>query len=189
MSDLENWNPGYLVTNEEDTIYGPILLNYQNDLVQINEENMVKTFGANQIAMVFIKENQGDNERYIYSFQYHPYSDFKPYRFFEMLFSGKHASLLAREMLVTETVPMYDHFSYRTYYTTRTRLVADFFLMLPEKKVRVISNSKKEFLNYLSDKKEEIKKFMSANKLSLTQKEDLSRIVQEYNILKQQNGR
>lgn len=184
IKDLENWNPGFLVTAEEDTLYGPIIVNYQNDLVQINEENTVKTFGANQIIMVYIRDNNTDNERYIYSFPFHPYSDFKPSKLFEMIFSGKSICLLAREMLVTETVPMYDNFSYRTYYTTRTRLTADFFFLFAEKRVRAVNNSKKEVLNLLTDKKEEMKKFINSQKLSVTKKEDLISIVTEYNKLK-----
>ena len=184
IKDLENWNPGYLVTVEEDTLYGPIIVNYQNDLVQINEENTVKTFGANQISMVYIKDNDSDNDRYIYSFPFHPYSDFKPSKLFEMLYSGKSICLLSREMFVTETVPMYDNFTYRTYYTTRTRLSAEFYFLFPEKRVRAVTNSKKEVLNLLADKKDEMKKLISAQKLSVSQKEDLIRIVTEYNKLK-----
>jgi len=186
--DLENWNPGYIVTTDEDTLYGPIMLNYQNDLVQINEENKVKTFGANQITMVYIRENNSENERYLYSFPYHPHSDFKPYKLFEMLFSGKSACLLSREMLLTETVPIYDNFTYRTYFTTRTRLIADYFIMFPGKKVRSFSNSKKELLNLLGDKKEEMKKLISQQKLSVTNKEHLVAIIMEYNKIKQQNA-
>ena len=37
--DLENWNPGYLVTRDEDTLYGPIMVNFGSDLIQLNEEN------------------------------------------------------------------------------------------------------------------------------------------------------
>ncbi len=184
--DLENWNPGYIITREEDTIYGPVIINYGTDLVQINEENTVKTFGANQIQRVYIKEKDRDMERYIYSFQFHPYSDFKPYKLFEILFSGKSVCLLSREMLITETVPIYDNFTYRTYYTTRTRLSADFFLMFPGEKVKALSGSKKELLLMLADKKDQIKKYIQDNKLSVTDKEDLSLIIKEYNILKVQ---
>jgi hypothetical protein len=184
IKDLENWNPGFIVTIEEDTLYGPIIVNYQNDLVQINEENTVKTYGANQIIMAYVKENNTDNERYIYSFPFHPYSDFKPSKLFEMLYSGKSICLLCREMLVTETVPMYDNFSYRTYYTTRTRLSSEFYFLFPEKKVRAVNNSKKELLILLADKKEEMKKLINAQNLSVSQKEDLIRIVTEYNKLK-----
>jgi hypothetical protein len=184
--DLENWNPGYIITKEEDTIYGPVIINYGTDLVQINEENTVKTFGANQIQRVYIKEKDRDIERYIYSFQFHPYSDFKPYKLFEILFSGKSVCLLSREMLITETVPIYDNFTYRTYYTTRTRLSADFFLMFPGEKVKALSGSKKELLLMLADKKDQIKKYIQDNKLSVSEKEDLSLIIKEYNILKVQ---
>ena len=184
--DLENWNPGYIVTKDEDTIYGPVMINYGTDLVQINEENTVKTYGANQIERVYVKEKDKDMERYIYSFQFHPYSDFKPYKLFEILFSGKSVCLLSREMLVTETVPIYDNFTYRTYYTTRTRLSSDFFLMFPGEKVKALSGSKKELLLLLSDKKDQIKKYIHDNKLNVSEKEDLSLIIKEYNILKAQ---
>jgi hypothetical protein len=182
---LEDWNPGYLVTLDEDSLYGPISLLYQNDLVQINDENRVKTFGANQVSMVYIRDRQNsENERYIYPFPYHPYSDFKPQRFFEMLFSGLHLSLLCREILVTETVPQYDNFTFRTYFSTRTRLQKEFYFMFPGKKVRLISNSKKDLLIQLSDKKTELKKFLSEKNLSPDNMEDLTKIVVEYNRLK-----
>jgi len=183
-ADLENWNPGFLVTKEEDTIYGPISINYQNDLVQVNEENTVKTFGANQILMVYIKENDSDNDRYLYSFPFHPYSDFKPHKFFEMLFSGKTICLLSREMVVTESVPMTDNFTLRTYYLTRRRLNTDFFILFPDQKVRGFSGSKKELLNLLSDEKEAIKKLIKAENLSVSKKEDLIKIITRYNQLK-----
>lgn len=184
ISDLENWNPGYLVTREEDTLYGPIIVNYANDLVQINEENKVKTYGPNQVAMVYVKENDSQNERYFYSFRFHPYSDFKPFKIFEMLFSGKALCLLSRETLVTETVPTYDNFTYRTYYTTRTRLSHEFYFLFPGEKVRAYNGSKKELLNLLADKKEELKKYISTNRLNPGEKEDLMKIVLEYNKLK-----
>lgn len=184
--DLENWNPGYIVTKDDDTLYGPVIIKYGTDLVQINEENTVKTFGANQIQRIYVKEKDKDMERYIYSFQFHPYSDFKPYKLFEILFSGKSVCLLSREMLITETVPIYDNFTYRTYYTTRTRLSSDFFLMFPGEKVKALSGSKKELFLLLADKKDLIKKYIQDNKLSVSEKEDLSLIIKEYNILKAQ---
>lgn len=182
--DTENWNPGYLVTMEEDTIYGPVLMNFQNDLVQLNEENMVKTYASNQLKMVYYRDNENDEAKYFYTFKYHPYSDFKPYRLFEMIFSGIHLCLLAREMLVTETVPYYDSFSFRTYYTTRTRLAQEFYFMFPGEKVKNYSGGKKELLSLLADQKEEIKKFLTINKISFNQKEDLIKVVKEYNRLK-----
>jgi hypothetical protein len=182
---LEDWNPGYLVTIDDDTLYGPLSLLYQTDLVQINDENRLKTYGANQIRVVFIRDkNNNSNERYIYPFPYHPYSDFKPQRFFEMLFSGIHLSLLCREILVTETVPQYDNFTFRTYFSTRTRLQKEFYLMFPGKYVRLAGNSRKSIFMQLSDKKNEIKKFMTEKNLSPEIQEDLNKIVVEYNRMK-----
>lgn len=180
----ENWNPGYIVTTEEDSIYGPVLINFPNDLVQVNEENTVKTFAANQLKMIYFKSNEGEEERFYYPFKFHPYSDFKPFKIFEMLFSGVHLSLLAREMLITETVPYFDSFTYRTFYSTQTRLVQEFYFLFPGEKVKSFSGSKKELLSLLADKKEELKKFISDSKISLNQKDDLVKLVKEYNKLK-----
>jgi hypothetical protein len=186
QSDQEdqNWHPGYVVTSEEDTIYGPLSINFSNDLVQVNEENTVKTFSANQISLIYFKENSGTEERFVYAFPFHPFSDFKPKRFFEMLFSGKFLCLLSKEALVSESVPVYDSFTYRSYFTTRTRMVRDFFLMFPGEKVKAYSGGKKELLSLLSDEKEKIKKFISQNNLNTSKKEDLLLIIREYNRLK-----
>ena len=181
----EDWNPGLVVTMDEDTIYGPVNLIFPSDLVQINDENKIKTFGANQVQMVFFRDrNQNETERYLYPFPYHPYSDFKPQRFFEMLFSGMHLSLLSREMVVTETIPQYDNFTFRTYYATRTRIQSEFYLMFPGKKVRILTGKKKDILIQLADKKEEMKRLLSAQNLNPDRKEDLLKIVKEYNRLK-----
>lgn len=182
---LEEWNPGYIVTLEEDTIYGPISLLYHSDLVQVNDENRVKTFGANQVSLVYLRDkNNPENERYIYHFPYHPYSDFKPQRFFEMLFSGIHLSLLCREILITETIPQYDNFTFRTYFSTRTRLQREYYLMFPEKKVRLFTGRKKDLIVQLADKKEAIKKFLSSQNPDLDKQEDIIKVVKEYNRLK-----
>ena len=182
---LEDWNPGYLVTNDEDTLYGPVSLLYHTDQVQVNDENRVMTFGANQVSMVYLRDRDNpENERYIYPFPYHPYSDFKPQRFFEMLFSGIHLSLLCREILITETIPMYDNFTFRTYFSTRTRLQREYYLMFPEKKVRLFTARKKDVLVQLADKKEAIKKFLATQNIDLDKQEDIVKIVKEYNRLK-----
>jgi hypothetical protein len=182
---LEDWNPGYLVTNDEDTLYGPVSLLYHTDQVQVNDENRVMTFGANQVIMVYLRDRDNpENERYIYPFPYHPYSDFKPQRFFEMLFSGIHLSLLCREILITETIPMYDNFTFRTYFSTRTRLQREYYLMFPEKKVRLFTARKKDVLVQLADKKEAIKKFFATQNIDLDKQEDVMKIVKEYNRLK-----
>ena len=183
---LEDWHPGYIVTKEdEDTLYGPVSLLYASDLVQVNDENKVMTFGANQVSMVYLRDrDNNETERYIYPFPYHPYSDFKPQRFFEMLFSGIHLSLLCREILVTETVPQYDNFTFRTYFATRTRLQREYFLMFPGKKVQMLNGRKKDLLLQLADRKEEMKKYIQTQNIDPGKAEDLFKIVKEYNRLK-----
>lgn len=182
--DLESWNPGYMVTTDEDTLFGPISIHYSNEVVQINENNAVKTYGVNQLTLVHIHENDSEKERFFYVFPFHPYSNYKPPKLFEMLFSGKYVCLLGREMMVAETVPVYDSFTFRTYYTTRNKLNIDFFFMFEGEKVKAYSGTKKDLFKLLKDKEPELKKYISDNKLSVNQKDDLIKIIIEYNKLK-----
>jgi hypothetical protein len=101
-----------------------------------------------------------------------------------MLFSGMYLSLLCREILVTETVPQYDNFTFRTYYSTRTRLQKEYYLMFPGKKVRLAGSSRKDIYMQLADKKNDIRKFMSDRNLDPDHQEDLTKIVVEYNRMK-----
>lgn len=185
VMNLDNWNPGYVVTQEEDTIFGPVTVNYQADLVQVNEENSVKTYGANQIQMIYLKQNEDQEERFFYSYPFHPYSDFKPYKLFEKFYEGPHISLLGREMLVTESIPVYDQYAMRTFYTSRSKIVTDYFIWLPEKKrVKALKATKKEFLQAFPDMVDRLKSFIDKEKLKYTEKEDLIKIVTFYNSLK-----
>lgn len=183
--NLDNWNPGFLVTQEEDTIYGPVTVNYQADIVQVNEENTIKTFGANQILMVYLKQNDDQEERYFYSYPFHPFSEFKPFKLFEKIYEGPHISLLAREMLVTESIPVYDQYAMRTFYTSRSKIVSEYFIWLPEKKkVKSLKFNKKEFLKAFPDFNDQLKTFMEKEKLVYTEREDLVKLVTFYNTLK-----
>lgn len=185
VMNLDNWNPGFVVTQEEDTIYGPVTVNYQADIVQVNEENTIKTFGANQILMVYLKENDDQEERFFYSYPFHPYSDFKPFKLFEKLYEGPHISLLAREMLVTESIPVYDQYAMRTFYTSRSKVVSDFYILLPEKKkVKQLKINKKELLKAFPDFVDQLKGYMEKENLKFSEKEDLIKLVTFYNSLK-----
>lgn len=182
--NLENWNPGYLVTADDDTLFGPVMVLYNNDLAQVNEANRVKTFGANQVQMVYLRENETEAEHYIYSFPYHPSARLKPHRLFEMLYSsGGGLSLLCRETLAIETVPLTDAQTLRVIYTTRARVNSDYFLLFPDKKVRPFRPVRKELLPLFGDRKEAMQAFIKKERLSLSSREDLIRILTEYNRL------
>jgi hypothetical protein len=183
--NLENWNPGYLVTVDDDTLYGPVMVLYNSDLAQVNEANRVKTFGANQIQMVYLRENETETEHYIYSFPYHPSARLKPHRLFEMLYSGPGLSLLCRETLAIETVPLTDAQTMRVIYTTRARVNSDFFILYPDKKVRSFRPVRKELLPLFGDRKEAMQALIKKERLSLSSREDLIRILTEYNRLTQ----
>jgi hypothetical protein len=183
--NLENWNPGFLVTRDDDTLYGPVMVLYNSDLAQVNEANRVKTFGANQIQMVYLRENETEIEHFIYSYPYSPGSTLKPHRLFEVLYSSPSVSLLCRESLVIETVPLTDAQTMRVMYTTRAKVNSDYFLQFADKKVKPFKTSRKDFLPLFGDRKAEMLAFIKKEKLSISNRENLIRILTEYNRLMQ----
>jgi len=60
---------------------------------------------------------------------------------------------------------------------------SDTYYLRPDKKSAVRVNSKKDLLNILADKKDELKKFIDSNKLGTKDLEDLVKIVTFYNSL------
>jgi hypothetical protein len=92
---------------------------------------------------------------------------------------------LAREMLVTESIPVYDQYAMRTFYTSRSKIVSEYFIWLPEKKkVKSLKFNKKEFLKAFPDFNDQLKTFMEKEKLVYTEREDLVKLVTFYNTLK-----
>lgn len=175
---------GYLVLEEGDTIQGQFNLKLDDNLVQLLEAESVKTYSAKQVTTLCLFDDEAGLERYYYPFPYKLISSYKMPVLFEMLFSGKHLSLLLREQVIAETVPMYDFYMGRTFYATRNRVKSELFLMWNEDKIRRFNNSKKELFSWLNDEQKALKGYMKDNKLNVNNKQDMRKIVEYYNQLK-----
>lgn len=175
---------GYLVLEEGDTLQGQFNLKLEDNLVQLLETESVKTYSAKQLKSVCLFDDEAGLERYYYPFPYKLISSYKMPVLFEMMFSGKYLSLLQRERVIAETVPMYDFYMGRTFYATRNRVKSELFLMWNEDKIRRFNNSRKELFSWLNDEQKAIKSYMKENKLSVNNRQDVRKIVEYYNQLK-----
>jgi len=165
-----------------DTLEGKIKYDLDNDLIQIVVNNTIQTFSARKIAYFSIYDASVEMFRTFYSIPYEIQPNYEIPLLFEVLFEGK-LSLLAREVIVTETVPQYSYAYRSSINMTRTKLAYEFYF-LDQKGNFVKYNMKKpELYELMSRKEPQIKNYIKKNKLKTDSRRDLVRITAYYNAL------
>ena len=188
----ELWHDGKVVLTNEDTIRGKVKYDLQNDVVQVNIQNVLKTYSARKLLYFEIFDKTINNYRYFYSIPYNVQSDYKVPMLFEVLYEGK-LSLLCREEIVKESMPNsgYSPYYYNVpYYNpaygsggTRTRLAYKFYFMDDKGNITDYSMKKSDLLSKFDGKQKEIKQYMKKNNLKYDRMRDLVRITAYYNAL------
>jgi hypothetical protein len=178
------WYEGRVYLDSVEELKGHVKYDLTNDLIQVNENNLIKTFSARKINYFEITDPETQKVRVFYSIPYYRVPDYKVPMLFEALQEGKSLSLLTREYVTTESVPQYDFYTHRNYYFSRTVLAYNYYLLFKDGKIRQYHLNKGELLDLLKDKSSEIKKFMKENRLHHDRRKDLIEIVNYYNSLK-----
>jgi hypothetical protein len=179
-SDLMHEGKAILVNG--DTLKGKIKYDFENDLIQIVLSGTIQTFSARKILYFTIYDASVEMYRTFYAIPYEVQPNYEIPLIFEVLYEGE-LSLLARELIVTETVPQYSYAYRSSMNMTRTRLSYEFYY-LDQKGNFVKYNLKKQELYALMRKKEpQIKSYIKKNKLKTDSRRDLVRITAYYNAL------
>jgi len=176
------WHDGKLVLLDEDTIVGKIKYDFENDLVQINVRNTIQTYASRKILYFEIFDEMSNNYRYFYSLPYEIQHQYEVPIIFEVLYEGE-LTLLAREVIVTETVPQYNTFNRPQFYNTRARLDYKYYFLDKNGTIQLYSMKKSDLLNYMKKRSSQVKQYMRKNNLKHDQRADLFRIVAYYNTL------
>ena len=172
---------GKVVLINQDTLKGKIKYDFENDLIQIVVNGTIQTFGSRKILYFTLYDESVEMFRNFYSIPYAVQQNYEIPILFEVLYEGS-LSLLAREEVVTETVPQYSY-SYRSMNMTRTRLSYEYFF-LDQKGLFVKYELKKQELYSIMKRKEpQIKQYIKKNKLKTDSRRDLVRITAYYNAL------
>jgi hypothetical protein len=173
---------GKVVLINGDTLAGKIKYDFENDLIQIIVNGTIQTFSARKFQYFSIYDGSVEMYRMFYSIPYEVQPNYEVPLIFEVLYEGQ-LSLLAREQIVTETVPQYTYAYRSSYNMTRTRLAYDFYF-LDQKGNFVKYNLKKpELFELMSRKEPQIKSYIKKNKLKTDSRRDLVRITAYYNAL------
>ncbi len=173
------WTTGKLVlTDSEDTLQGTIRFELENNIAQLYlTNNTVKTYAARQIKWLTAHDPASMTTRHFYALPYAMQSNYKVPVLFEMLAEGT-ISLLGREklILVQNTWAGGGRFS-------RPELTYDFYFGFPNGKIRPFRGTRKDFEYLLKGKADQMRQFVQEAGLRYNSKNDLIRIINQYNYL------
>ncbi len=189
----EVWYDGKVVLDTEDTLTGSVRFDLASNLLEVGAGGVVKAFSARKVASFEIYDAVHQQTRYFYTLPYNSVSDYKVPTFFELITQGQ-LSLLCREALVTETVPMYGGYGSYSYgglggfgrpgnYITRTRIADEFYFGYTNGNIRRFMGNKKDFYSLVRNHEKEVKEFIEERKLHFDERSDLAKIVEYYNYL------
>jgi hypothetical protein len=173
---------GELVLLNGDTLKGQIKYDLKNDLIQMVINETVQTYSARKILYFSIYDKTVDMHRNFYSIPFEVQPNYKIPILFEVLYEGK-LSLLAREAIVTETVPQYSYMYRSSVNMTRTKLDYEYYFLDEKGKFVKYNNKKFEILEVMKRKEPQIKQYIKKNKLKIDSRRDLVRITAYYNAL------
>jgi len=165
-----------------DTLSGKIKYDLENDLIQIVYKGTIQTYSARKLMYFTIYDNTVDMYRSFYSIPYEIQPNYERPLLFEVLFEGR-LSLLAREKIVTETVPQYSYAYRSSVNMTRTKLEYEFFFLDQKGNFVKYDLKKPQLYELMSRKEPQIKSYIKKNKLKTDSRRDLVRITAYYNAL------
>ncbi len=175
------WHAGKLVLTDGDTLHGNIKYDLPRDLVQLEIDNHILTYGAKKILFFEIFDVTVNTYRQFYSIPYHVSPGYKTPILFEVLYEGK-LSLLTRESIIQKTSHYNNYYWSGSTYTHKV-LTYDFFFLTPDGELIQFIEKKKELLIIMKDRASEIKAYIKTNNLKVDQRGDLARITAYYNSI------
>ena len=178
----EVFHDGKVILTSGDTIAGKIKYNLQNDLIEVVTGNAVQTFTARKIVKFTIFDKTIDMYRSFYSVPFNREPNYKVPMLFEVLYEGS-LSLLAREMIVQETVPQYSYYYRGTYNATRTRLQYQYYFLDNKGNFTQYHMKKFELYNIMDRRGPQIRQYIKKNHLKVDKRNDLVRLTAYYNSL------
>ncbi len=179
----DRWQKGRVVLSERDTLKGQINYDPDTDILRINVQNTVKTFSPQRVLAFDFYDSQRDEVRTFHTFRYGAYSNYETPVFFETALDGEPLSVLLRETVRLETMPVYDPFMHRSFFGQQMRVVAELYIKNERDKIRKYGGNRRELMNLLRPYQQEIRRYMKANRFKHSNGDHVIRIVRYYNDL------
>jgi hypothetical protein len=178
----ELWHTGKMVLDTGDTLRGTLKYDLQSDILQIQIDKKLESYTARKVLFFEIFDETVKRYRNFYSLPYAQAGMYKAPVFFELLQEGK-LTVLCRESIEYRTT------SSPYYYGSFSRLVlvTKYFVMKESGEIEEFKGKKNDWYDLMRNKMDEVEKYAKANKLSLDDKYELSRVIEYYNSIYEKN--
>jgi hypothetical protein len=185
------WHQGKIFLTSGENLSGKVKYDLEANVVQLHRESM-ETFSATSVDHFEIFDEIYGGIRTFYSLPYAVNTDYQVPIFFELLVQGEDITLLCREYITSDSRgmgrgmyhPMYMNPMYGMPMMNSSRLAFDFYF-LEDSGIKKYGQKRKELLEFMDDKSDEVKLFIRKNRLSHDKRGDLLRITAYYNQLKE----
>jgi hypothetical protein len=182
------WHKGQIVSENGQLHEGLVKYDLENNVVQFQDVG-IKTFGASNVRQFEIFDEVYGGIRTFYTLPYSSTGDYETPTFFEILTEGDQIVLLCREQVVIDNRgmgmgmgmgmnPLWGPPMGGAY-----KLSFNYYF-IKDGRLQRYSLKKKELLDILGDRSDEIQLFMRKNRLSHDKRGDLLRITAYYNQIK-----
>jgi hypothetical protein len=182
------WHKGQITTTNGQVFQGNLKYDLDNNLVQLQNSG-IETFGASNVVQFEIFDEQYGGVRTFYSLPYSLTGEYETPIFFEILTQGNNIVLLCREYITTDNrgMGMYSPMMMNPIWgppMSGAYKMAFNFYFLKDGKIQKYSQKKKELLDILDDRSDEVELYMRKNRLTHDQRGDLLRITAYYNQIR-----
>lgn len=176
---FEYWHEGKVVLESGDTLSGSIKYDLQNDLVQLSKGGKLESYSARKMTYFEIFDQTIRRYRQFYSIPYVTSGDYKAPVIFELLTEGK-MTLLCRESVEYRS---YSNAFYSYGMSTRLVLVYHYFMLNENGSIEPFDGKRNDLLRLMGQHSDQVEKYIKANKLDLTDRNEFVQIVLYYNSL------
>lgn len=178
------WHEGELTLLDGERLRGEIKYNLEADVIQLNINNTIQTYGARKILFFEIYDQEYSRYRQFYALPYSDNGSYRVPRLFEVLHENA-LTLLCREEITQENIPQYGYAGLygNRMMGTRPRLTFDYFFLNQQGEIIRYSQKKDDLYDILDGYEDELQQYIKKNRLKHDRQGDLVRITAYYNSL------
>ncbi|OJJ21251.1 hypothetical protein BKI52_11845 [marine bacterium AO1-C] len=178
------WKKGWVIKKNRDTLRGEIKYSLKNSSVQIKMDKIIKTYTPSGVVSFLFVDPVRRYRRQFFSIPYARKrgSSYKVPSFFELIYSGKPFTLLSRQISVVVRSNRR-----RGGYGWAEQDV--FYLMDQKGRIKELRQTKRSVLKGLGGRERALKDFIKLNRVNVSTREGLVRIVDYYNSITNNNDK
>jgi hypothetical protein len=174
------WHEGEVDTEIGETVSGKLKYHIEDNTLQFQNGTTLKSYSPRTVKAFQLKDALTKKERVFYTLDYKDENGSENKYFFELLVEG-HFSLFCREKIMERIENYHDPYWIGGRNVRVSYLAYDFFLMNEKGVIKRCESNIKSLQAFMKGQESDIKEFVKRNKLSLSSREDMIKIIEYYN--------